>query len=127
MICTKCKADKPESEFYYYNNAKRPYWYCKSCHATKMSTQYQKCQNIVNKIKVDSGCIYCSIKDRSVLEFHHIDKINKSCVHKITSVKRALKEISKCEVVCANCHCRLENGEKLIQVQDMLIKIASLV
>lgn len=127
MICSKCKINKPEIEFYYYNNIKRPYWYCKSCHAIRMPTQYSKCQNIVNNIKENSGCVYCGIKDRFVLEFHHVDKQNKICVHRITSIKRALKEISKCEVVCANCHCRLENGEKLIKLQDMLTKIASLV
>lgn len=58
-------------------------------------------------IKESAGCFDCGIKDPIVLDFDHIrdKKYNVSqMIRDGFSWKAILKEIEKCEVVCANCH-----------------------
>jgi len=102
---------------------------CGKCHYRRYQKKYQKeyisrpetkekiYQNrkdrrdekyaLVRKIKSDTGCIDCGIKDWRVLDFDHIKnkKIGVSyLVARNYSIERILKEISKCEVRCSNCH-----------------------
>lgn len=59
------------------------------------------------KIKEDSGCADCGEINPIVLDFDHLHdkKYNISrMIHDGFSWKAILKEIEKCEVVCANCH-----------------------
>ena len=59
---------------------------------------------------LNSSCADCKIKDPRVLEFDHLPEFEKSfnisrAVSGSTrSWKLILKEIEKCEIVCANCH-----------------------
>ena len=58
-------------------------------------------------IKTASGCVDCGEKNHIVLDFDHIrdKKYNVSrMIHDGFSWKAILREIEKCEVVCANCH-----------------------
>lgn len=60
-------------------------------------------------IKAKSGCIKCGEKDYVVLEFNHICGATKlfnigKTKGKSKSWKTILKEVEKCEVLCANCH-----------------------
>lgn len=73
---------------------------------------------IVNRIKVSRGCEMCGYNAHPVaLEFDHIDPASKyrtrsgRLVHLADMVKGGrygletiLAEISKCRVLCANCH-----------------------
>lgn len=59
------------------------------------------------EIKIASGCVDCGEKNHIVLDFDHIrdKKYNVSrMIHDGFSWKAIVKEIKKCEVVCANCH-----------------------
>jgi hypothetical protein len=59
------------------------------------------------KIKEDSGCVDCGIKNHIILDFDHLrdKKYNISrMIHDGFSWKAIKKEIEKCEVVCSNCH-----------------------
>lgn len=63
----------------------------------------------VNRIKSQRGCADCGITDYRVLEFDHLPQFKK--VANVSDLVRAnksydviLREIRKCDVVCANCH-----------------------
>lgn len=60
---------------------------------------------------LDHPCIDCGESDPLVLEFDHIDPVNKKAdICKLVTTNSRLskvkKEIKKCEVRCANCHKR---------------------
>ena len=66
---------------------------------------------MIYEFKLGNPCATCGEHDPRVLEFDHVDPSTKS--HNISemvksghSVKSILGEISKCEVLCANCHRR---------------------
>lgn len=72
---------------------------------------------IVDAIKLEMGCAHCGFNaDSVVLEFDHIDPANKyrtrkgrlvrlsDMVHDRYSLATILSEISKCRILCANCH-----------------------
>ena len=60
------------------------------------------------------GCKLCSERDHCCLDFHHIDPSSKS----FSISRRTLKtyaenidsEISKCVVLCKNCHAKVHAG-----------------
>lgn len=61
------------------------------------------------EIKEESGCVDCKEKyPHYMLEFDHLPEFEKldsptQIMHKY-SWERAMEEISKCDIVCANCH-----------------------
>jgi len=61
------------------------------------------------KIKEDSGCVDCKEKyPHYILDFDHLPEFEKlgsptEIMHK-HSWEKAIQEMSKCEIVCANCH-----------------------
>lgn len=72
--------------------------------AHKTKQQYKK---RLAEIKQASGCVDCGESNHIVLDFDHLrdKKYNVSrMIHDGFSWKAILKEIQKCEVVCANCH-----------------------
>jgi len=69
-----------------------------------------------NSIKADVGCLYCGEKEPSCLDFHHVDREDKSAgvsrlVSGCCSVDRIFSEIEKCVVACANCHRKFHAGK----------------
>lgn len=65
----------------------------------------------VRQYKADRGCSDCGERDPIVLDLDHIDRGSKkftlsNAVRLGVSIEKILKEIEKCEVVCANCHRR---------------------
>lgn len=113
-ICGKCKINPKR-------NASSSY--CKSCHneyqkayykkypvSTKLSSKRRSLEirDIVKSAK-DIPCKDCGIKyPYYVMDFDHIRGIKKYALSVAASKHRALSnvqdEISKCDVVCANCH-----------------------
>jgi len=60
------------------------------------------------------ACIDCGIEDRRVLEFDHIaDDKDYNIADRAGTIplKTLMKEIDKCEIVCANCH-RIRTAER---------------
>ena len=77
---------------------------------------YDEKMNYFRKYKAERGCIICGEKDPLVLDFHHREPSDKkhSIMYMISgeySVSKILEEIKKCDVVCANDHRRIHNGE----------------
>ncbi len=71
---------------------------------------YQEKRKVLDTTKREKGCYFCSEDTPICLDFHHRDMEQKEftvskCFHKEISI--LLEEISKCEVVCANCHRKL--------------------
>ena len=67
----------------------------------------QQFKDRLRKIKEASGCVDCGITNHIMLDFDHLKdkKYNISrMIHDGFSGAAIKKEISKCEVVCANCH-----------------------
>lgn len=57
--------------------------------------------------KAKFGCHYCGERDASCLDFHHLDPATKVTeVGRMTNMPlyKITEEVSKCMVVCANCH-----------------------
>ena len=82
------------------------------------SRQKQESKRKLVKIKQASGCVDCGENNHIVLDSDHIKdkKYNISrMVHDGFSWKAILKEIQKCEVVCANCH-RIRTYSRLTQI-----------
>jgi hypothetical protein len=75
----------------------------------------QQFKSRLQKIKEDSGCVDCGVCNHIVLDFDHLKdkKYNISrMIHDGFSWAAIKKEISKCEVVCANCH-RIRTHDRL--------------
>lgn len=72
-------------------------------------------REFIAQIKLKLGCKKCGYnRCASALDFDHI-KIKKRSVASLTnhSQRRILKEIKRCQLLCANCHREktLKNGE----------------
>jgi hypothetical protein len=79
---------------------------------TRNQSYKEKRQLLLRDIKMKSGCVICGYKEHwAALDFHHRDPTTKlfNISRKITIKKTVLmEEISKCSVVCVNCHRRIK-------------------
>jgi hypothetical protein len=72
-----------------------------------LNNNKQQFKRQLSEIKEKSGCVDCGVNNPIVLDFDHLHdkKYNVSrMIHDGFSWAAIKKEISKCEVVCANCH-----------------------
>jgi hypothetical protein len=65
----------------------------------------------LNEYKKGLSCSRCSESHPATLQFHHRDPKDKEFSigtyrHGRFSRERLLKEIAKCDVICANCHAK---------------------
>lgn len=127
-ICLSCKKQLPIDSFGI-NNARKDkkHYYCKTCKSLQEKKSYyknwdknKKLINKHNKVRkrrnkllvleylTKHSCVDCGEKDLRVLEFDHVrgQKFKGISVlfQGTYSIEKILKEISKCDVVCANCH-----------------------
>lgn len=63
----------------------------------------------LDNLKSQKSCLNCGEKRIQVLQFHHLDPSKKDinismASNRGWSIKRIEKEISKCIILCANCH-----------------------
>jgi hypothetical protein len=119
-ICSKCKQNKPFSEF---SKKKDGYQgYCKSCvkiyykgyyNSPKEKERIRKNNAALRKRKQDLiktaksvPCKDCGQTYPSyVMDFDHKkDKNFTIATHSKYSLKQIKEEIAKCDIVCANCH-----------------------
>lgn len=122
-LCGKCQTEKDVEEFYRRGKTGRQPW-CKTCCATRHTAYYQadperayrnrtnrrkSMREWFNTIKESLTCNRCSENHPATLQFHHTDPEEKelALAEMLTngySKERVLKEMEKCEVLCANCH-----------------------
>jgi len=91
---------KTYASTYYQNNKD------KVLATTKASVKKYKEQ--WRSFKATLSCVKCGQNHPATLDFHHIDSSTKeSSVNKLIkyrAFKRAMEEVKKCVVLCANCH-----------------------
>ena len=124
--CTKCKWMRPESEYCkYYRNKDGLRSQCKVCdkeydqankeHRNKRKNRNKKLKRkelytkLMDYIK-DKPCP-CGESDFVVMEFDHRDMSSKEfniseAMTKCYSWEKILRELEKCDPLCANCHRR---------------------
>ena len=68
------------------------------------------------EFKCSLRCAYCGENHPATLDFHHEDPSKKdrevSYFVKNYQYKRAMEEVKKCLVLCANCHRKVHFGEQ---------------
>lgn len=82
-----------------------------------VSISKQEIKQRIKELKEVNGCSDCGEKNHIVLDFDHLKdkKYNISrMIHDGFSWAAIKKEISKCEIVCANCH-RIRTHKRLIE------------
>lgn len=132
-VCTVCGKFKPETDYYFKNKyANKLHSQCKVCYSEKRKLfwedHYGKYGNGYRKRAMErnkklktqtkklllshlanKSCEDCGNDDIRVLEFHHLDpsskafSIAKGMANTYSWVK-ILREIDKCQILCANCH-----------------------
>ena len=133
--CSVCQEEKTESCFGFKNKKLgKLQSRCKECQAeyhkkhyqlnkqryldkTKIRNKKYKKENkdFINQYKSSKGCQYCKEKTAVCLDFHHKDQTLKEAnisrmKNSSHSKKTILQEMSKCIVVCSNCHRKLHAG-----------------
>lgn len=137
---TVCGVVKSKTDFFYKNKRdERLHSQCKQCyidkrrktyreHCLKYGSEYRaRALERNRKLKIllkdrkrnylaSRACIKCGINDPGVLDFDHIDPNTKSfsvakALHNIMNWEGLLKEIEKCQILCANCH-RIKTSEQ---------------
>lgn len=133
--CPKCKKIKQLTEF---NKNKRCkdglQKYCKICQSYYNRQYYannkdsqsirvkknrelsrQKVYNFLKKYyNNDLKCAHCGESDVRCLQFHHNDPIKKesyitTMCYQGYGIEKIKKELDKCVLLCANCHCKIHN------------------
>ena len=134
-ICSKCKQELPISEFRWRNKAKGVlHSQCKICEKARDKIHYQESKERKNSVRETAdfqksrnllvveearkkGCRKCGEHKTYVLDFHHrvADEKNNDIAHMVKSSSEInlLRELKKCDVLCANCHREFHYLEKL--------------
>lgn len=114
MNCSKCLLDKDESCFYKKRRGCQELQsWCKVCLNTQ--THKRQLENKKKAVELMGGkCIRCGYsKCLAALEFHHTNPENKEKIRTGRLASRCWDrywiEISKCVLLCANCHREEEN------------------
>lgn len=80
---------------------------CRQC----KKEEYQFCRDEINKIK-SQGCSHCGFnKSVAAIDFHHLRDRELRISQSSRLTKRVIEEMSKCILLCSNCHRMLHNGE----------------
>lgn len=109
------KLDKCTSCFTQLTSENRKVNLCKQCHLLKLKNKRNELKKQLIKIK-GGCCEYCGYdKNHAALQFHHKDptqkdfQISQKLQHGISD--EILTEVSKCLLLCANCHFELHNQD----------------
>ena len=88
---------------------------CRYCYRKTKNVLKDKRRSWIAEFKKEKGCEKCGIDDPRVLDFHHTgDKefaLADYYYHQF-SFEKAKEEMSKCIVLCANCHRILHYEER---------------
>lgn len=129
--CTQCKFPKDLEDFTKTKNTKDGrIGICKSCMNDRNKAFYAKNKEVCKErskktteqarqrfqdFKKTLKCLDCGEPRWWVLQFHHRDPSKKELTigKFIPSKEKLEKELSKCDVLCANCHLDRHHQERL--------------
>jgi hypothetical protein len=79
---------------------------CLSCYGKTKNKRNQDKREWLDDLKKTMKCVRCGIGDFRCLQFHHPedDKDHNIANMMGHSKEKIIEEISKCEVLCGNCH-----------------------
>ena len=124
--CTRCETEKELTEFR--KDSKRPdglQIYCKACakhfddqrygrhserHKDVVRARKKRVREFVVNYLLEHPCVDCGEDDPVVLDFDHLSDKTKNVATMVQdgcSNETLMREISKCEVRCSNCHRRI--------------------
>jgi Zn ribbon nucleic-acid-binding protein len=107
-FCKKCQKNKSESEFYSRADRKgRVQSYCKACfNAYSIQRWINKKLEAIEYL--GGACCHCGYNDHyAPMQFHHTDPSTKDFTWdklRLKSWSSIKAELSKCVLLCANCH-----------------------
>jgi hypothetical protein len=69
--------------------------------------------------KATHPCVDCGESDPACIQFHHRNPAEKEfnladAVRRGWSINKILREIAKCDIVCANCHLKRHRDARLV-------------
>lgn len=102
--CSVCK------DFQILNSFNGKWKVCKVCDRIRRKEKVAKARSFVIEYLKEHPCVICGEKDIVVLVFDHLrdkKKMISTLIKWGYSVETIKKEIEKCRVLCANCHCRV--------------------
>lgn len=111
--CGECKETKPFTEFTLRGKARLGEYQnnCNDCRLLVNRKYKSHNSDLVKRWKMLKGCALCDFKaEHSVqLDLDHIiprksKTYHKQAINTSWSKKRLKEELSKCQVLCANCH-----------------------
>lgn len=106
-ICATCGLDKQITEFYKNYNCSTYRNECKTCNQDRTKESRIKVREFVIELK-SKPCQDCGINyPPYVMDFDHRDGVDKEyeiSQMRFFSKEEILKEVSKCDLVCSNCH-----------------------
>ena len=134
-VCSKCFQEKPIEEFGWKNmEREKRHAVCKECTAKRSSKWYyqnqdrqkenvrrnnqnyrEQARQYILAYLLTHPCSECGETDPRVLEFHHEgEKSNEvsRLIGRGASLDSLIAEISRCRVLCANCHRKLTADER---------------
>jgi hypothetical protein len=120
--CSKCQTNKDQSNFYGRNA------WCKSCFNAYCHERW-KARKLKAVELMGGSCSKCDYnRNLSALEFHHIDPKTKEFNWKQVCKKpwdQVIQELSKCIIVCKNCHAEIHNPNMSIADVEQLTTSAN--
>lgn len=116
--CTKCHSQKDEKEFY-----KKVRSWCKDCFNLYCHERW-KIRKLDAVNLLGGKCSNCGYNQNlAALDFHHVDPTTKdSNWHSFCKYPWAkiVNELSKCILLCRNCHAELHNPNQSISVLETI-------
>jgi hypothetical protein len=130
-VCTTCRKEKALTDFR--KDSRRldglQSW-CKQCarehHKSAYTSKYGDSAKVATNVRMNKakewlleykrsrGCCSCPEQSVHCLTFHHIDPREKDFTLGASlsrSLSKIQQEVSKCVVVCRNCHAKIHAGE----------------
>jgi len=116
-VCSSCSLSKPLSEYYARGDGQGSY--CKVCQKLYVSKRNRDHKS--KAVDFLGGCCCLCGYDTCIdaLEFHHKDPSSKDfsiAKARNRSLERILIEVSKCVLLCSNCHREVHASLRVIDV-----------
>ena len=124
-VCTKCRRLLPESAFpFKYKKLNLLHTHCNACQSPMRRASYEKRRDYylgriserqrellvwLEELKSAAACSRCGFSHPAAIQFHHRNPLEKDVEISIAvrngwGKTHLLRELEKCDILCANCH-----------------------